>query len=45
MKQIADFIDRGIKNRRDDEALAGIAGEVATFCGRFPLYKERMEDK
>ena len=41
MKQIADFIDRGIQNRRDDDALAGIAKEVAAFCEKFPLYRER----
>ena len=41
MKQIADFIDRGIKNRRDDDALAEIAVEVAALCAKFPLYPER----
>ena len=39
MKQIADFIDRGIQNRLDEDALAGIAGEVKAFCERFPLYR------
>ena len=43
MKQIADFIDRGIQNRRDEEALAKIAGEVAELCAKFPLYPERQE--
>ncbi len=37
MKQIADFIDRGIQNRRKDEVLAGIADEVKAFCEKFPL--------
>ena len=41
MKQIADFIDRGIKNRRKDEVLEEISGEVATFCEKFPLYAEK----
>lgn len=44
MKQIADFIDRGIKNRRDDEALEAIRKEVAVFCEKFPLYKERQTE-
>jgi glycine hydroxymethyltransferase len=41
MKAIADLIDRGIKNRLDDDALAGIQHEVAELCGKFPLYPER----
>ncbi|MFH2035173.1 MAG: serine hydroxymethyltransferase [Candidatus Zixiibacteriota bacterium] len=41
MKQIADFIDRGIKNRDDDEVLAGISREVKVLCDKFPLYPER----
>ncbi|MFZ5981447.1 MAG: serine hydroxymethyltransferase [Candidatus Zixiibacteriota bacterium] len=44
MSAIADFIDRAIQNRRDDEALEKIRLEVAAFCGKFPLYQERMED-
>lgn len=42
MKTIADFIDRGIQNRRNDEALAGIEREVAQLCSKFPLYPERQ---
>ncbi|MCX6836144.1 MAG: serine hydroxymethyltransferase [candidate division Zixibacteria bacterium] len=42
MKQIADFIDRAIQNRKDDAVLEGIAKEVATFCEKYPLYAERM---
>ncbi|MCG7851465.1 MAG: serine hydroxymethyltransferase [Methanosarcinaceae archaeon] len=45
MKQVADFIDRAIANRRDDDALAGIAAEVKAMCEKFPLYAERMEAK
>ncbi len=41
MKQIADFIDRGIRNRENDEILAGIAAEVKVLCDKFPLYQER----
>ncbi|MDD3732355.1 MAG: serine hydroxymethyltransferase [candidate division Zixibacteria bacterium] len=43
MPIIADFIDRAIKNRLDDEALEKIRLEVAAFCNKFPLYQERME--
>jgi len=43
MKQIADFIDRAIANRRKEEVLEQIAGEVATFCLKFPLYVQRLE--
>jgi len=43
MVQIADFIDRAIKARKDDDALAAIAKEVAALCGKFPLYRERLE--
>ncbi|MEA2031139.1 MAG: serine hydroxymethyltransferase [candidate division Zixibacteria bacterium] len=37
MKIIADLIDRGIKNRRKSEVLAGIAEEVESLCKKFPL--------
>jgi len=43
MKQIAEFIDRTIQNRKDDAALEGIAREVAVFCEKYPLYTERMQ--
>ena len=43
MVKIADFIDRAIKARKDDDALAAIAKEVAALCGKFPLYRERLE--
>ncbi len=42
MRQIAQFIDRAIKNREDDEALAAIARDVAALCDHFPLYRERL---
>lgn len=45
MPIIADFIDRAIQNRKDDDALAGIANEVKTLCQRFPLYPERLEEE
>ena len=43
MEQIADFIDRAIANRRNEEELAKISVEVSHLCEKFPLYKERME--
>ncbi|MFQ5500022.1 MAG: serine hydroxymethyltransferase [Candidatus Zixiibacteriota bacterium] len=44
MKQIAEFIDRAISNRRDDEALAQIASEVSTLCKEFPLHQHRLQE-
>ena len=44
MRTIADFIDRAIQHRRDDEALDAIRLEVADFCRRFPLYQRRLEE-
>jgi len=44
MKQIADFIDRAIQNRRKDDVLEGISAEVAAFCEKFPLYTERRRE-
>ena len=43
MKQVADFIDRAIKNRLKGDVLEGIAQEVAQLCDRFPLYGELVE--
>jgi glycine hydroxymethyltransferase len=44
MKIIADFMDRGIKNRRKDEVLEGIAAEVKELCDKFPLYREHLQE-
>ncbi len=44
MPIIADFIDRAIKNRKEDAVLAKIAEEVAAFSHKFPLYEERLEE-
>jgi len=44
MRTIAEFIHRGIQNRRDDDALAEIAKEVAALCEKFPLYQERLQE-
>ena len=40
---IADFIDRAIQSRKDDEALEKISAEVSTLCEKFLLYPERQE--
>ena len=46
MKQIAEFIDRAIKNRlKKESVLPEIAKEVATFCEKFPLYAERRREE
>ncbi|MCP4565971.1 MAG: serine hydroxymethyltransferase [FCB group bacterium] len=42
MAQIADYIDRVVKNLGDKEAYAKVAAEVEEFCGRFPLYSDRQ---
>jgi len=44
MKQIAEFIDRAIQNRRDDDALENIRKEVAELCARFPLYERQLQE-
>ena len=42
MAQIAEYIDRVIKNLGDKEAYAKVAAEVEEFCGKFPLYSDRQ---
>jgi len=41
MKQIAAFIDKAIKNLKNDDVLAEIANDVKTLCDKFPLYTNR----
>ncbi|MDP2690542.1 MAG: serine hydroxymethyltransferase [Deltaproteobacteria bacterium] len=41
MKVIAALIDRAIKARADEGALAAIKGEVRGLCEKFPFYKGR----
>jgi len=40
MKQVADWIDRSVTCRQDDQALAAIRAEVKALCQRFPIYPE-----
>lgn len=44
METIADFIDRAIKNRRDDTVLKSIRADVASFCSGFPLFQIDSEE-
>ncbi len=44
MIKIAGFIDRAVKNRKNDEVLAEIKAEVAEFCLKFPLYQKRLQE-
>jgi glycine hydroxymethyltransferase len=44
MPMIAEFIDRALKNRRDEEALAKIAADISAFSNKFPLYSERLHE-
>jgi glycine hydroxymethyltransferase len=37
MMQVADFIDTGLKARKDEDALAKLRKEVTAFTARFPL--------
>ena len=37
IKQVADFIDRGIKSKDDPAALDKIRGEVKSFAAKFPM--------
>src|SRR5687768_15948361 len=34
---VADFIDRAVRAKGDESALAGIRGEVAEMCKKFPM--------
>lgn len=37
MKQIADAMDRAIKNHQDEKALAQIHSEITEMCAKFPV--------
>jgi glycine hydroxymethyltransferase len=37
LETVADFIDRALLAKDDASALAKVRGEVADFCGRFPM--------
>jgi len=42
MEQIADMIDRVIKNLGNDSVERAVADEVLALCKRFPLYQSRL---
>ena len=43
MKQVAEWMNRTILNRRDEQEIAKIRSEVRELCGRFPLYPDLYE--
>ena len=43
MLQVADWIDRALKNVDHEAALAQIRNEVKALCQRFPLYAHRLK--
>ncbi len=40
MTQIAELIDRAIKNFENEDELSNIKNEVKNLCAQFPLYSE-----
>ena len=43
MLQVAEWIDRALKNIENEAELAKIRGEVKDLCLRFPLYAHRLK--
>jgi glycine hydroxymethyltransferase len=43
MKQVAEWMNRSILNRRDEQEIAKIRSEVRELCERFPLYPDLYE--
>jgi len=43
MKQVAEWMNRSILNRRDEQEIVKIRSEVRELCGRFPLYPDLYE--
>ena len=43
MKQVAEWMNRAILNRRDEQEIAKIRSEVRELCERFPLYPDLYE--
>lgn len=42
MEQVAEWIDRVMKNMENEEVLTEIRGEVKALCEKFPLYPGRL---
>jgi len=45
MKQVAEWMNRSILNRRDEQEISKIRSEVRKLCERFPLYPDLYEGK
>ncbi len=45
MKQVAEWINRAIINRRDEQEIAKIRNEVQLLCKRFPIYPDLYNEK
>ena len=45
MKQVAEWINRAIINRRDEQEIAKIRNEVQLLCERFPIYPDLYNEK
>ncbi len=43
MKQVAEWMNLAILNRRDEQEISKIRGEVRALCERFPLYPDLYE--
>ena len=43
MKQVAEWMNRSILNRRDEQEISKIRSEVRELCERFPLYPDLYE--
>jgi glycine hydroxymethyltransferase len=44
MKEIAELIDKAIKNNEDETKLGSIKKEVNELCSKFPLYPELLSN-
>jgi len=45
MKQVAEWVNRAIINRRDEQEIAKIRNEVQLLCERFPIYPDLYSEK
>lgn len=45
MKQVAEWVNRAIINRRDEQEIAKIRNEVQQLCERFPIYPDLYSEK
>jgi glycine hydroxymethyltransferase len=45
MEQVAEWINRAIMNRRDEQEIAKIRNEVRVLCERFPIYPDLYSEE